>query len=144
MTTLVRHLFALLFLFAAAVPGARAETATADERTAIQSMISSQIEAFRRDDGVAAYSFASPMIQELFPTVEQFMAMVRGQYQPVYRPQSVTFGEIVATDTGYLQKVYLVGPDGQNYVAVYSMLRQPDGSWRINGCALVKDEAEAI
>jgi hypothetical protein len=84
------------------------------------------------------------MIQGLYPSVDAFMAMVRNQYPPVYRPQSVTFGEVLVTPTGHLQKVYLVGPDGQNYVAVYSMQRQPDGSWRINGCALVKDEAEAI
>ena len=33
---------------------------------------------------------------------------------------------------------HILGPDGQNYEAVYTMERQPDGTWRINGCYLVK------
>jgi len=34
------------------------------------------------------------------------------------------------------QRVLLVGPDGVPVVADYLMQRQPDGSWRINGCIL--------
>ena len=33
-------------------------------------------------------------------------------------------------------EVYVVGPDGKPALAVYEMQRQPDGSWRINGCWL--------
>ena len=40
--------------------------------------------------------------------------MVRGQYQPVYRPRSVTFGPLVDSPAGPLQKVFLVGPDGKS------------------------------
>ena len=43
-----------------------------------------------------------------------------------------------------VQKVFLVGPDGKSYVAVYSLQRQPDGSWRINGCTLVEDSGATI
>jgi hypothetical protein len=121
----------------------RAEVADAD-RSAIRGIISSQIDAFQRDDGATAYSYASPTIQGLFPTVESFMAMVRNGYQPVYRPRSVTFGPLIETPRGLEQRVFLTGPDGRNWVAVYSLQRQPDGSWRINGCVLVEDTAETI
>jgi hypothetical protein len=40
--------------------------------------------------------------------------------------------------------VFLVGPDGKSYVAVYTFQRQPDGSWRISGCYLVPDEGASI
>ena len=30
------------------------------------------------------------------------------------------------------------GPDGQTYEAIYTMERQPDGTWQINGCAIVR------
>ena len=43
----------------------------------IRGIISSQIEAFQRDDGATAYGYASSTIQGLFPSVDQFMAMVR-------------------------------------------------------------------
>ncbi|MEQ9573016.1 MAG: hypothetical protein RLN95_13210 [Nitratireductor sp.] len=35
-----------------------------------------------------------------------------------------------------LQKVHLVGPDGRNYVAVYTLELQADGVFRISGCSL--------
>jgi hypothetical protein len=34
--------------------------------------------------------------------------------------------------------VLLVGPDGKPVMALYAMERQPDGSWRIDGCMLGK------
>ncbi len=128
-----------LFVAATLVVAGPAMAEEGGDRAAIQSIISDQIAAFQADDGAAAYSFASPMIQSVFPSPDQFMAMVRGAYQPVYRPRSVVFGEMSMTGTGPLQKVYLVGPDGQSYIAVYSFQRQPDGSWKINGCTILKD-----
>ena len=102
-------------------------------------MITSQIEAFRAEDGPAAYSHASPAIRQIFPNPEVFMNMVRQGYQPVYRPQSFRFGEAVLAASGRpTQRVTVVGPDGLTYEAVYTMERQPDGSWQISGCALVR------
>jgi len=39
-------------------------------------------------------------IQGLFPTADQFMSMVRNAYKPVYRPQSVTFGQLGDSPNG--------------------------------------------
>ena len=116
----------------------------AADRAAIQSVISAQIEAFRRDDGAAAYGLASPNIHSLFPSVDRFMAMVKSGYRPVYRPRSVTFGAVSETPTGPAQKVFVTGPDGRDWVAIYTLERQPDGSWKINGCTLVEDDGAAI
>ena len=122
----------------------RADEVPAVDQEAIRGIISGQIEAFRRDDGAAAYGYASPSIQGLFPTVDQFMGMVRNGYMPVYRPRSVTFGAIEASPAGPMQKVFLTGPDGRNWVAIYSLERQPDGSWKINGVRLVEDDGATI
>lgn len=123
---------------------AHAETTSEGDRATIKSLITGQIEAFQRDDGAAAYGLASPTIHNYFPTIDAFMGMVKNGYQPVYRPQSVTFGELVETDMGPMQKVFVTGPDGKNYVAIYSMQRQPDGTWLINGCSLVQDDSPSI
>jgi Domain of unknown function (DUF4864) len=116
-------------------PLAAAEDAVA----AAQAAITAQIEAFKRDDGVAAYGFAAPEIQLYFSTPENFMNMVRGGYQPVYRPRSYSFqpGQ-VASDGTIRQALDIVGPDGGYWVAEYSVKAMPDGSMRITGCRLVK------
>jgi hypothetical protein len=144
MTTWFGRVFVALAMLAIfGLAAARADVADTD-RTAIRGIISSQIEAFQRDDGAAAYGYASPTIQGLFPSVDQFMAMVRSGYQPVYRPKSVTFGPATETPRGPEQRVFITGPDGRNWVALYSLQKQPDGSWRINGCTLVEDTGESI
>ena len=108
--TRIATLALALVLAAGLVRSAAAEIADSD-RTGIQSIIGSQIEAFRRDDAAAAYDFASPMIQTLFPTPEVFMEMVQTGYMPVYRPQSFTFGPLVETPRGPVQRVFITGPD---------------------------------
>ena len=132
-----------LVLATGLVRPAAAEIAESD-RAGIQSIIGSQIDAFRRDDGAAAYDFASPMIQTLFPSPEVFMEMVQTGYMPVYRPQSFTFGPLVETPRGPVQRVFITGPDGAGYVAEYTLQRQPDGTWKINGVTLVKDTSPTI
>ena len=141
--TRIAALALALVLATGLVRSAAAEIADSD-RAGIQSIIGSQIEAFRRDDGAAAYDFASPMIRTLFPTPDVFMEMVQTGYMPVYRPQSFTFGPLVETPRGPVQRVFITGPDGAGYVAEYTLQRQPDGTWKINGVTLVKDTSPTI
>ena len=135
----MRFLLAMLACWLLLASPARAESLSDQDKQAIQAVITSQIEAFRAEDGPAAYSHASPAIRQIFPNPEVFMNMVRQGYQPVYRPQSFRFGEAVLAASGRpTQRVTVVGPDGLTYEAVYTMERQPDGSWQISGCALVR------
>lgn len=120
----------------AAWPAGAEDVASPAARAAIHAVIARQIEAFRHDDGAAAFALASPHIQALFGSAEGFMAMVRHAYQPVYHPQSVTFGPIGSDHGQVTQDVDLIGPDGRSARAHYTMEREKDGSWRIDGCAL--------
>jgi len=134
MTTRIAALVAIILLFLPG-PGRAAETLSDADRAAIHQVIQSQIDAFKRDDGAAAYAFASPLIQQKFGTAEHFMTMVRTAYPAVYRPKAVEFRELASSDDmGVMQKVFFVGPDGAGVLAFYQMERQPDGSWKISGC----------
>jgi hypothetical protein len=138
----MRFLPALVSLFLIlSVGGLAAQSAAPDisagDRATIRQVIEDQIAAFRRDDAAAAFGFASPNIQSMFGTPENFIAMVRQGYPPVYRPQAVTFSEIVGDADGPVQLVDIVGPDGEAVTAAYELLQLPDGSWRINGCVLL-------
>jgi hypothetical protein len=116
-----------------------AEPISASEQAEFQRIITAQITAFKADDGDTAYKFAAPIVQKIFPSVETFMNMVRKGYPQVYRPQSYKFTEALLDPVGRpTQRVTIVGPDGKTYEALYSMEKQPDGSWLISGCTIVQ------
>jgi hypothetical protein len=143
---MVARILALLLLAFAFGGAARAQDlALSDaDRAAIRDVIGRQVEAFRRDDGEAAFGLASPTIQGMFGTPDVFMDMVRQGYQPVYRPRVFDFRDIVELAGQPAQTVHVVGPDGRPVTAFYPMTRLPDGSWRIDGCFLkAPDEHQA-
>ena len=116
---------------------AQPERPSAAVQDAIVAVIQAQLAAFQRDDGAAAFAYASPTIRAKFGTAARFMTMVRRGYAAVYRPQAVEFLEARVVEGRTGQALRVVGPDGQTVIAVYWMEQQPDGSWRINGVTLV-------
>jgi hypothetical protein len=85
---------------------------SADDLAQIRTVINRQIEDFRRDDALGACV--------------------------VYRPTSVEFLELVTQGPDAVQQVKLTDRIGRIWLAYYAMQRQPDGSWRTNGCRLVQ------
>jgi hypothetical protein len=135
----VGRVLALLLLIS--MPAfAQAEDA---DKSAIVGVIQKQLDAFQGDRAAEAFGYASPDIQHLFGTPDNFLAMVRQGYPPVYRPRSVDFRELVTSEGRIVQKVLFVGPDGVPVIAEYFMERQPDGSWRIDGCRLDRSGAQS-
>jgi hypothetical protein len=126
-----------LALLLAFLIGLAAPAHAADDVAAAQGVIRSQAEAFVRDDAAAAYSYAAPAIQNIFPQ-DSFMAMVRGSYAPVYRHKSFEFGEARASDGQIAQRVHIVDVDGVAWEALYTLEQQADGSLKITGCTLLK------
>jgi hypothetical protein len=137
-------LFLLAGLFAGStVPASADEVPSAlpqGDRDAIQHVIEGQIGAFRSGDDGAAFGFASPGIQMQFGDAAHFVEMVKHGYAPVYHPSNVTFGPLVEIDGQPVQKVRVAGPDGAA-MALYYMEHQPDGTWRIGGCMLTRDDS---
>lgn len=132
-----RTLIALLFLCATiGAAWAQADLPAAD-RSAIQGVITRQIDAFRHDDAGAAFAFASPGIQRQFGTPERFLDMVRRVYPAVHRPRVVEFTALRLSEGAVVQDVELVGPDGAFELARYTMERDSAGVWRIAACTLV-------
>ena len=141
MSRRVIPLFAAVLLLVS--PGVGVKMAGAQEgvsdsdRSAIRQVIENQLAAFQRDDGSEAFSYASPGIQRRFGTPDTFMAMVRNGYAAVYRPREVEIRGLRVEGGTIQQEVLFVGPDGKPVIAVYTMQRQADGSWKINGVYLI-------
>jgi hypothetical protein len=127
-------------VLALSVAGPAQADAVADlsavDRATIRQVIEAQLAAFKVDDGRTAFSFASPSIQTMFGDPATFMTMVRTGYMPVYRPREVEFQGLIDFRGQPTQLVLLVGSENEVVTAYYLMERQPDGTWRINGCIL--------
>jgi len=127
-----------LSLFAA--PAWAAETAPPEARA----LIERQLDAFAHDDAEGAYALAAPGIKALFTDSETFMAMVRQGYAPVYRHRSVEFGAFAEDGDKIEQSLTIVDEDNSVWAAIYYLARQPDGTWRTNGCLLIKSTESSL
>lgn len=120
-------------------------TARASDESASQDIVTRQLEAFLAGDFATAYSFASPDIKRIFPTLDRFMSMVRNGYLPVLRPGNYAFGRVEKLADGRLEwEVLITGLDGADHTAAYIMERQADGSWMVDAVSLRKGAAGMI
>jgi hypothetical protein len=130
-----------LMLLLSAAP-ASADDGSSGGQTA-RALIERQFDAFAHDDAAAAYALAAPALKTVFADPDTFLAMVRGSYGPVYRHRGVDFGETDGDADNVSQVVTLVDNDNVVWKALYKLARQPDGSWLISGCVLVKSTDSA-
>ena len=113
----------------------------AETTSAIQTVITKQLDALQKDDAPTAESFAAPAIKDRFPEPATFLAMVKEHYGALIHPKSTSFGEIVSSPHGPLQKMTIVAADGVVWTAVYSF-EKVGGDWRITACGLARDDSQ--
>jgi hypothetical protein len=112
--------------------------ARADDISAARDVIRAQEQAFIHDDASAAYSYAAPVIKQIFPAPDIFMSMVQNGYAPVYRHKSFEFGDSKTEGSSVAQRVHIIDANGEAWEALYTLEQQADGSYKITGCSLLK------
>ncbi|MCC0806714.1 DUF4864 domain-containing protein [Methylobacterium sp. W2] len=138
MRTVLSLLIACFCLFSLewVSPARAADDAAKSEARAT---VERQIEAFRKDDAATAYAQAAPSIQGMFASPETFIEMVRKGYAAVYRARSFSIDRVEESgEDGLTLGMKLQDENGVDWMALYSLEKQNDGAWRINGCRLVK------
>lgn len=105
----------------------------------IQSTIAAQLDALKRDDYDAAFTFASPNIKGIFGSAENFGRMVREGYPMVHRPSAVKMLELREVAGGLWQRVLITDAEGRGHVLEYQMIETAEG-WQINAVHLLKSE----
>ena len=139
----MRTRFAALTFAATLLSGPALADPSPQDREAVRGVISAQIAAFERNDAVAAYGFAADPIQKIFPTPDRFMEMARSGYAPVTRPRTTVFGLIESRGGDEVeQEVLITDQEGVDWIARYSLARDPAGKWRITGCRLLKNDRQ--
>jgi len=103
----------------------------------IEAAIAGQFDAFRAEDVDSAWSFASPNIQRLFGTVDNFARMVEQGYPMVWQPGAVDFIDLQSFGGVLVQRVQVIDAEGNAHYLGYQMV-QTEGGWRINGVQLLR------
>ena len=136
----MRAFFAVFILGLTAIvtlSSARAQ----DPLDTTRSMIEAQIKAFLQDYSETAYSYAAPGIKAAYPDKNLFFTMVKKSYEPVYHPGNYAFGRSRSIDNGAMiyHEVLISGRDGKDWTAIYQVIRQPDGGYKIGGVQILPD-----
>jgi uncharacterized protein DUF4864 len=135
----LRSVLAWLSLVLCISDGRAAEGRITDSDLAeIRQVIHRQIDAFRRDDAQGAFELVSPSVRLSFGTPERFLDVVRMAYRAVYRASNIAFLDLLVMSGDVVQQVQITDRGGGRWMAYFSMQRQSDGSWRMNGCRLVQ------
>lgn len=98
----------------------------------IEDVIEGQLQAFNDRDVSDAWQYASPMIQGMFGTPDNFGNMVRNGYPMVWTNRDVEFLDLGEINGVLTQRVLIRDGEGVAYILAYAMVKTADG-WRING-----------
>jgi hypothetical protein len=106
------------------------------QETEIRDTISAQFDAFRADDFARAFEFASPQLQLMFRTPENFRTMVTRGYPMVWHPSRVQFLELREEGGDRWQRVMVTDAGGTAHLLDYRMIETADG-WRISAVQIL-------
>jgi len=109
----------------------------AAQSTEIEGTINSQFEAFKADDFEEAFGYATPTLQMLFRSPENFKRMVTTGYPMVWRPAEVRYLELREDSGGLWQKVQITDGKGVVHLLDYKM-EETDMGWRIGGVVVLE------
>ena len=110
--------------------------AAAQDEAAIRDVIGAQLDAFNARDVNDAWQYASPTIQGLFGTPENFGRMVENGYPMVWTNSNPQFLDLREIAGQWYQRVLIEDATGIRHILEYQMLQTADG-WRIGGVSIL-------
>jgi hypothetical protein len=143
MSPLFMRIFTLVGMALAAASmqlKARADTLSAPETQQVQAVVMAQLKAFTDEDADAAFAAATPQVRKSVGDPARFLALVRGNYPMVYHPAGVAFLVPQMDKDQVLQAVAIRDADDKTWIALFSLERQPDNSWRIGACIVAEND----
>lgn len=143
MSPLVMRIFTFVGMALAAVSmqmKARAATLEGPEAQQVQAVVRAQLKAFSDEDAEAALETATPEVRKSVGDGARFLALVRGNYPMVHRPAGFAFLAPQVEKDRVLQAVALRDQDDKTWIALFTLERQPDNSWRIGACIVAEND----
>ena len=122
-----------------AVIGLGAEPVSEHEAQQVRLVIVTQLQALDDDDADGAFETTTPAVREAIGNPWHFLVMMRLAYPMVYHSTSVTFMRAELLGGAVLQLTEILDEQGKSWLVLFSLERQPDAAWRIDGCTAVEN-----
>lgn len=117
---------------------------TTADAIAIHEVVQSQLDALAHDDAVRAFELATPEKRMLIGSPDNFLRLIKEQYNPIYRNRGVIFSHPEVVDGDAIQIVRVTDGDGRVWLAIFWMQQEEDSSWKIDGCQLLETTSISI
>ena len=117
---------------------------TTADAIAIHQVVQSQLEALSNDDAASAFELATPEKRMLIGSPDNFLRLIKEEYNPIYRYQRVIFSRPEVVDGDAIQMVRVTDGYSRVWVAIFWMLEGDDGNWRIDGCQLLETTSVSV
>lgn len=117
---------------------------TTADAIAIHETVQSQLEALSNDDAASAFELATHEKRMLIGTPDNFLRLIKEEYDPIYRYQRVIFSQPEVINGDAVQVVRVTDGYSRVWVAVFWMQQDAESQWKIDGCQLIETTATSI
>lgn len=117
---------------------------TTADAIAIHQVVQSQLDALSNDDAASAFDLATSEKRMLIGSPDNFLRLIREEYNPIYRYQRAIFSRPEVVDGDAAQMVRVTDGYGRVWVAIFWMQQENDGNWRIDGCQLLETASISV
>jgi hypothetical protein len=117
---------------------------TTADAIAIHEAVQSQLDALSNDDAASAFDLATSEKRTLIGSAENFLRLIKEEYNPIYRYQYAIFSRPEVVDGDAIQIVRVTDGYGHVWLAVFWMLQDENSSWKIDGCQLLETSSISV
>lgn len=117
---------------------------TTADAIAIHDVVQAQLEAFAKDDAVAAFELATLEKRVLIGSPDNFMRLIRELYEPIYRHKTLIYSRPEVVHGNAVQLVRVTDRQSKVWVAIFWMQQDDNLQWKIDGCHLLETATVSI
>jgi len=111
---------------------------TTADAIAIHEVVQSQLDALANDDAATAFELATPEKRMLIGSPDNFLRLIKEEYNPIYRYQRAIFSRPEVIHGDAIQVVRVTDSYSRVWLAVFWMQQGEGSVWRIDGCQLLE------
>jgi hypothetical protein len=114
------------------------------EQYRIREAIRGQIRALAARDAERAFAYLAPVTKDYFSEGTAFLRKLMVQIRPLVDASGYSFTDVGRVATDAIQNVFLTDNEGREWLARFTLERQPDGSWGIKSCEVKPNIGSSI